>query len=103
MSDISKCPAMGGPQQHIAASTSANQRWWPNQLNLKVLNQNAPQVSPMNDTFNYVEEFKSVDLEELRKDIEEVKKEGEITAQTAPTARPDRSPNPVHLLPSRPT
>jgi catalase-peroxidase len=72
MSDISKCPAMGGPQQHIAASTSANQRWWPNQLNLKVLNQNAPQVSPMNDTFNYVEEFKSVDLEELRKDIEEV-------------------------------
>ena len=37
------------------------------------------------------------------KDIEEVKKEGEIKAQTAPTARPDRSPNPVHLLPSRPT
>ena len=29
MSDISKCPAMGGPQQHLAASTSANQRWWP--------------------------------------------------------------------------
>ena len=72
MSDISKGPAMGGPQQHIAASTSANQRWWPNQLNLKVLNQNAPQVSPMNDTFNYVEEFKDVDLEELSKDIEEV-------------------------------
>ena len=72
MSDISKCPAMGGANQHIAASTSANQRWWPHQLNLKVLNQNAPQVSPMNDHFNYVEEFKSVDLEELRKDIDEV-------------------------------
>ena len=37
------------------------------------------------------------------KDIEEVKKEGEIIAPTAPTARPDRPPNPVHLLPSRPT
>ena len=68
MSNESKCPVMG----HSHAGTVANQRWWPNQLNLKVLHQNPPAGDPMGEDFNYAEEFKTVDLEELQQDIEKV-------------------------------
>ena len=68
MSNESKCPIMG----HSHAGTIANQRWWPNQLNLKVLHQNAPSGNPMGEDFNYAEEFKTLDLEELKQDIEKV-------------------------------
>jgi catalase-peroxidase len=70
--NISKCPVMGGAQSHNATSTSANQHWWPNQLNLKVLHQNSPASDPMGATFNYAEEFKTLDLEALKKDIEQL-------------------------------
>jgi catalase-peroxidase len=50
----------------------SNLHWWPNQLNLKILHQNAPQVSPMGEGFNYAEEFQKLDLDELQKDIEAV-------------------------------
>jgi catalase-peroxidase len=49
-----------------------NKDWWPNQLNLKVLHQNAPQSDPMGKDFNYAEEFKTLDLDALKKDIEQV-------------------------------
>jgi catalase-peroxidase len=52
-----------------ALTAQSNQNWWPNQLNLKILQQNAPEASPMPETFNYAEEFKSLDLEALKKDI----------------------------------
>ena len=68
MSNESKCPVMG----HSHAGTIANQRWWPNQLNLKVLHQNPPAGDPMGDDFNYAEEFKTVDLEALQQNIEKV-------------------------------
>ena len=68
MSNEGKCPVMG----HAHAGTIANQRWWPNQLNLKVLHQNPPAGDPMGEDFNYAEEFKTVDLEELQQDIEKV-------------------------------
>ena len=68
MSNGSKCPVMG----HSHAGTIANQRWWPNQLNLKVLHQNPPAGDPMGEDFNYAEEFKTVDLETLQQDIEKV-------------------------------
>ncbi|PCJ58051.1 MAG: catalase-peroxidase, partial [Candidatus Hydrogenedentota bacterium] len=67
--DISKCPVMGGAQAHTAVGSTANQRWWPNQLNLKMLHQNSPQSDPMGEEFNYAEEFKTLDLEALKKDI----------------------------------
>ncbi len=71
MSDnLSKCPVMGNTQ--AATGSTANQHWWPNQLNLKILHQNAPACDPMDDGFNYAEAFKTVDLDELKKDIEEV-------------------------------
>ena len=65
MSNESKCPVMG----HSHAGTVANQRWWPNQLNLKVLHQNPPAGDPMGEDFNYAEEFKTIDLEVLKEDI----------------------------------
>ena len=71
-SEESKCPVLGGPHRHTAAGTTANQHWWPNQLNLKMLQQNPPQSGPMGEDFNYPEEFKTLDLDALAKDIDEV-------------------------------
>ena len=68
MSSESRCPVMG----HSHAGTIANQRWWPNQLNLKVLHQNPPSTNPMGEDFNYAEEFKTLDLDALQQDIEKV-------------------------------
>ena len=63
----SKCPFSGA---NTAIGARSNQDWWPNQLNLKILNQNLPQSDPMGEDFNYAEEFKSLDLAALKKDIE---------------------------------
>ena len=67
---MGKCPVMGHSQSPVGSS--ANQRWWPNQLNLKILHQNPPSCDPMGEEFNYAEEFKTIDLGELKKDIEGV-------------------------------
>ena len=69
MSNESKCPMMGNS---IPRGIVANQHWWPNQLNLKVLHQNPPQSDPMGEDFNYAEAFNTVDLDALKQDIEEV-------------------------------
>ena len=65
-----KCPVLG--HRHTAVGATANQRWWPNQLNLKMLHQNSPLSDPMGEEFNYAEEFKTLDLDALKKDIEAV-------------------------------
>ncbi|MBC8245492.1 MAG: catalase/peroxidase HPI [Verrucomicrobia bacterium] len=72
MTNESKCPVLGGSNRHTAVGATANQHWWPNQLNLKVLNQHSPQSDPMGESFNYAEEFKTVDLDALKQDIEAV-------------------------------
>ena len=72
MATESKCPALGGPQRHTAVGTTANQHWWPNQLNLKMLHQNSPLSDPMGADFNYAEEFKTVDLDGLKTDVDEL-------------------------------
>ena len=51
---------------------TTNETWWPNQLSLKALRQNSPSSDPMGGDFNYAEAFKDVDVEELKRDIEEV-------------------------------
>ncbi|MAT47378.1 MAG: catalase/peroxidase HPI [Verrucomicrobiaceae bacterium] len=73
MSDnISKCPVMSGANaQRAATGTTANQKWWPNLLNLKPLHQNSSLSDPMGEDFDYAAEFQTIDLEELKKDIEE--------------------------------
>ncbi len=51
---------------------TSNQYWWPDQLNLKALRQNSPLSDPMGKDFSYAEAFKTLDLDELKKDIEQV-------------------------------
>ena len=65
--NVSKCPVVGAPK---AIGAPANQYWWPNQLNVSVLHQNPPQGNPMGESFNYAEEFKKLDLNALKKDME---------------------------------
>ena len=67
-----KCPVLAGTDRHTAMGTIANQRWWPNQLNLRALHQNSALSDPMGEDFDYAEEFAKVDLDELKQDIEEV-------------------------------
>ncbi len=69
MSNEGKCPVM---HHSHAQGTIANQQWWPNQLNLKMLHQNPPASNPMGEDFNYAEAFNTIDLAELQQDIEKV-------------------------------
>ncbi len=71
MASEGKCPVMGGSQIE-ASATTANQKWWPNQLNLKALQQNSPQADPMGEDFNYAEEFAKIDMDALIKDVDAV-------------------------------
>ena len=70
MTNISKCPVLGGSHRHTAVGATANQHWWPNQLNLKLLHQNSSLCDPMGKEFNYAEEFKDLDLDALKADID---------------------------------
>ncbi|HET7277261.1 MAG TPA: catalase-peroxidase, partial [Dermatophilaceae bacterium] len=49
-----------------------NQDWWPNQLNLQVLNQNSPRTNPLGEKFRYAEHFKDLDVDALKRDVIEV-------------------------------
>ena len=62
-----RCPVV-----HTAAGAAASLRWWPDQLNLKVLHQNTPASDPMGEAFDYAEAFRSLDLAAVKKDIEAV-------------------------------
>ncbi len=72
MASESKCPALGGPHRHTAVGTTSNQHWWPNQLNLKILHQNSSLPDPMGKDFNYAEEFKTLDLDALTNDVDQL-------------------------------
>jgi catalase-peroxidase len=67
MDNEKKCPFPGK-----AHSGTSNQDWWPNQLTLKTLHQNPPAGDPMGVEFNYAKEFKSLDLDAVKKDIEQL-------------------------------
>jgi catalase-peroxidase len=64
-----KCPVRGGPRRHTVAGGPTNAGWWPNQLNLKILHQHSPLSDPMDREFNYAQEFKSLDLDAVIKDL----------------------------------
>jgi catalase-peroxidase len=68
-SPAGKCPVMHGDNKQTATGTTANRHWWPNQLNLKILSQNGPQVSPLDDDFDYAKAFNSLDLNALKQDL----------------------------------
>ncbi len=65
----SKCPFSGGAPKNAVAGASTNANWWPNQLNVKLLNQNSPLSDPMGEAFNYAHEFKSLDLNAVVHDL----------------------------------
>ena len=69
VNDESKCPFHGGSLKQSAGAGTRNRDWWPNQLKLSILRQYSSLSNPMGETFNYVKEFKSVDLDALKKDI----------------------------------
>ena len=64
-----QCPFSNSARQQAAAGARTNADWWPNQLNLKGLNQNSPLTDPMGSTFNYAEEFKTLDLDAVVSDL----------------------------------
>ncbi|MGA3315491.1 MAG: catalase/peroxidase HPI [Candidatus Korobacteraceae bacterium] len=64
MSTETKCPVA-----HGARRFQTNADWWPNQLNLNILHQHSPLSNPMGEAFNYAEEFKSLDLDAVIKDL----------------------------------
>lgn len=69
MATESKCPFANGTPQNTKASARSNASWWPNQLNLKILNQHSPLNDPMGESFNYAEAFKTLDLQAVIKDL----------------------------------
>ena len=66
----SKCPVTGATRKHNVGSSGTGIRdWWPNQLKLNILRQQSCKSNPMGKDFNYTEEFKSLDLEAVKKDL----------------------------------
>lgn len=64
-----KCPFHGGALKQSAGGGTRNRDWWPNQLRLDILRQHSELSDPMDDSFDYAEEFKSLDLGAVKKDI----------------------------------
>ena len=68
--DTGKCPFHNGSMKHnVAGSGTRNRDWWPNQLKLNILRQHSSLSNPMDKDFNYAAEFKSLNLEALKKDL----------------------------------
>ncbi|PHQ77129.1 MAG: catalase/peroxidase HPI, partial [Idiomarina sp.] len=64
-----KCPIMHGSMTNEGKS---NTHWWPNALKLEILRQHDTKANPMDEDFNYAEEFKKIDLEELKQDLKDL-------------------------------
>ena len=65
-----RCPFSSGALKHTAAGGNpTNADWWPNQLNLKILHQHSQLSNPMEETFDYAKEFKTLDLKAVIKDL----------------------------------
>ena len=69
MTNEAKCPFSSGVAKNAVAGVSTNADWWPNQLNVKLLNQNSPHLDPMGADFRYADAFKSLDLNAVVKDL----------------------------------
>ena len=70
--DIAKCPYLGGVLRESAGGGTVNRDWWPNQLNLNILRQHSSLSDPMDPDFDYVKEFKKLDLTAVKEDLHEL-------------------------------
>jgi catalase-peroxidase len=62
----------GRAHEHPAGGGTTNLDWWPNQLKLDILHQRSSKSNPMGEGFNYAKEFKTLDLEAVKKDLREL-------------------------------
>ncbi|NMM47775.1 catalase/peroxidase HPI [Marinigracilibium pacificum] len=69
INEASKCPFLGGQMNQSAGAGMHNRDWWPNQLNLHILRQHSSLSDPMEEDFDYAEEFNKLDLKEIKKDL----------------------------------
>ena len=69
VNESSRCPFLGGPLNFTAGSGQSNRDWWPNRLNLSILRQHSALVNPMDEEYDYAEEFKKLDLKALKQDL----------------------------------
>lgn len=67
--DVEKCPVMGAKHRHTAAGGFSNADWWPEQLNIKMLNQNSAEMKPVGSNINYKRAFASINYDELKADL----------------------------------
>ena len=67
-----KCPVMHGSLTSNSSSGTSNKDWWPNQLNLNILHQHDVKSDPMDDGFDYREEFAKIDYAALKKDLNDL-------------------------------
>jgi catalase-peroxidase len=72
LSTEAKCPVVHGSDATRAEQIKRNFTWWPHQLDLAILHQNTALANPLGETFNYAEEFKSLDLDAVVKDLHEL-------------------------------
>ncbi len=72
MNEDSKSPVMSGANKQETGRGTSNREWWPNQLRLDILHQHSSKSNPMGKDFNYAKEFKSLDLEAVKKDLREL-------------------------------
>ena len=68
----SQCPVMHGSLSSNSSTGTSNQDWWPNQLNLSILHQHDKKTDPMDEGFDYAEEFKKLDFDALKKDLNDL-------------------------------
>ncbi|MGB3144907.1 MAG: catalase/peroxidase HPI [Maribacter sp.] len=71
------CPFLNGEFNQAAGGGMTNRDWWPNMLNINILRLHSKKADPMDDDFNYAEEFKSLDLAALKKDIADLMTESQ--------------------------
>ena len=67
--DASQCPFLNGQLNQAAGGGTTNRDWWPNALNLNILRQHSNLADPMDEDFDYAEEFKKLDLAAIKKDL----------------------------------
>jgi len=72
MENQKKCPVMHGAMSTYSSSGTSNKDWWPNQLNISILHQHDKKTNPMGEDFNYRNEFKKIDYESLKKDLNDL-------------------------------